>query len=115
MHELSIATAILEKVQSEAARRHGARFAKVGVRIGEFSGVEPNALRFGFDALVKDTPWERLALDIEYCPQMNRCSRCGQTFVVVNYEFACPGCGCRDTTFMSGDELDIVFMEVEER
>ena len=48
MHELSIANAILDAVRKERERLNGARVIKVGVRIGELAGVDPEALSFGF-------------------------------------------------------------------
>ncbi len=52
MHELSIADSILGAVRTEAARRPGARVAKVGLRLGELSGVDRESLSFCFEALV---------------------------------------------------------------
>lgn len=60
MHELSIADAILDAVRQEAAKHGSARVTKVCVRVGVLSGVEPEALSFGFSALVQGTdlePW----------------------------------------------------------
>jgi hydrogenase nickel incorporation protein HypA/HybF len=51
MHELSIANSILEAVRAEAVRRPGVRLLKVGLRVGELAGVEPEALSFCFDSL----------------------------------------------------------------
>jgi len=55
MHELGIATSILESVQSAARRNPGVRITKVGVKIGELAGADIDALQFGFECLVKDT------------------------------------------------------------
>ena len=52
MHEVGIANSVIEAVQAEVAARPGAVPLKVGVRVGELSGVEPAALAFGFEALV---------------------------------------------------------------
>ena len=60
MHELSIADAILDAVRVEAEKRPGAHVTKVGVRIGALSGVEPEALSFGFSAWCRGpilNPW----------------------------------------------------------
>ena len=65
MHELGIAASILESVEKEAARHPGAHISKVGVKIGELSGVDRDALQFGFEVLVKDTDCEPLALELE--------------------------------------------------
>jgi hydrogenase nickel incorporation protein HypA/HybF len=114
VHELGIATAILERVQQEAERHPGARFTKVGVRVGELSGVDPDALAFGFEALVKDTDWEALALEIDYRRRLQRCRACGNEFPVTDFETRCRQCGALDTACIAGEELDIAFIEVEE-
>jgi len=114
LHEISIAAAILDRVAAEAARYAGVRFTKVGVRVGELSGVDPEALSFGFEALTRESPWERLALEIEYCPRMQRCRQCQHTFTSANYETDCPKCGAADTILAAGEELDIAFIETED-
>lgn len=65
MHEMGIASSVIEAVRAEAARRPGARVTKVGMRIGELSGVDRESLTFCFEALVKDTELECAALAIE--------------------------------------------------
>lgn len=114
MHELSVASAILEAVRSEAARHTGARFHKVGVRVGELAGVDPEALCFCFDSLVRGTEFGPLALEIEPCPRRHRCPRCARTFIVVDYEVTCPACGAAPTDCIGGDELELAYLEVEE-
>jgi hydrogenase nickel incorporation protein HypA/HybF len=65
MHEMGIASSVIEAVRKEAGRRPGARVTKVGMRIGEFAGVDRDSLTFCFDALVKDTELASAVLDIE--------------------------------------------------
>lgn len=65
MHEMGIASSILEAVRKELLRYPGHRAAKVGVRIGEFAGVDAESLRFCFDAIVKGSPFAPLELSIE--------------------------------------------------
>ena len=65
MHEMGIASSILDAVRTEAALRPGMRAAKVGVRLGERGGVDTESLRFCFDALVLQTDLEPLELEIE--------------------------------------------------
>ena len=50
MHELGIAASILESVQTAAERNPGVHITKVGVKIGELSGVDRDALQFGFES-----------------------------------------------------------------
>ena len=113
MHELSIASAILDAVRKEAEKHPGVRVTKVGVRIGALSGVVPDALSFGFEVLVKGTELEPLALAVEPMPRRQRCPSCEFTFQVGDADLACPRCGRQETLFAGGDELDLAYLEVE--
>jgi hydrogenase nickel incorporation protein HypA/HybF len=86
MHEMGIASSVLEAVHKELRLYPGQRATKVGLRIGEFAGVDAESLRFCFDVLVRDSPLDPLALDIE----MSRVEE-----------------GAR------GDELDLAYLELE--
>ena len=114
MHELSIAQSVLEAVRAEAERRPGARVCKVGLRVGELAGLDPEALRFGLEVLVRETDLEGLQLEIEHCPRRQRCPQCGNEFIARDYEITCPGCGAARTECMGGDELEIAYLEIEE-
>lgn len=114
MHELGIANSVLEAARAEMQRRPGARLVKIGLRVGELAGVDPEALRFGFDALASGTDLETASLEIEFCPRRQRCPACGREFTVVDFEVACPGCGESRTECIGGDELSLAYLEVEE-
>ncbi len=113
MHELGIATAILETVRAEAERRPGTRVLKVGVRVGELAGVDADALSFSFESLVAGTDLAPLKLEIENRPRRQRCARCEHTFEVTDYEIVCPACGAPETNLISGDELEVAYLEVD--
>ncbi|MFB3921906.1 MAG: hydrogenase maturation nickel metallochaperone HypA [Terriglobia bacterium] len=114
MHELSIANAILDSVRAEGARHPGARFVKVGVRVGELSGVAPDALHFCFDALVADSALAPLALEIEWRPRRQKCLECDRVFNVADFDITCPDCGAPETRCIGGDELEMVYLEMED-
>ncbi len=114
MHELSIATLVLDAVNAQANLRPGMRVSRIGMRLGDLSGVDADALTFCFEALVKETELANAALEIERRPQRNMCPRCETEFTVVNYESACPACGESSTRSVSGDELELAFVELEE-
>lgn len=114
MHEMGVASSILDGVAAEVRRRPGIRPVKVGVRIGELAGLDPDALRFAFEALTLDTEMQGVALDIEYRPPRSRCRECAREFEVRNFELLCPACGSRNAEVISGDELDFAYLEVEE-
>jgi len=69
MHEMGIANSVIDAVREEIARRPGARASKVGLRLGEWSGVDAESLRFCLEVLVKGTELEPLTLDIDFRPR----------------------------------------------
>jgi hydrogenase nickel incorporation protein HypA/HybF len=114
MHEVGIASSILESVETEARRRPEARFAAVGVRIGELSNVDQDALSFAFEALTRKTALEDLRLEVEWCPRRQKCLDCGEEFAVKEFDLSCPKCGRNKTSCIGGTELDIAYLELEE-
>lgn len=114
MHEIGIASSILECVAAEARRHPGSQVLAVGVRIGELSSVDKDALDFAFEALTRDTEWQHLKLQVEWCPRRQKCVACSEEFTVSDFDLACPKCGANHSTCISGTELDIAYLELEE-
>ena len=113
MHELGIAQSVLEAAQAEAARRHS-KPVKVGLRIGELSAIDPDALRFSFEALTRDTDLQGLELQIEFCSRRHLCLDCGAEFEVKDFIFDCPRCGVNRNECVGGEELQLAYVELEE-
>ena len=113
MHALSLATSILETIRTEAAA-DGARPVRVGVRVGAVSGVDPEALAFGFEALVSGSDLDGLAIELEPVPHVRRCVGCGEEREADDLLPTCPACGDLLGDLVSGDELEIAWLEVED-
>jgi hydrogenase nickel incorporation protein HypA/HybF len=113
MHELSIAQSIVETVLHEAAAHGGGRVTRVAVRVGEISGINPDALSFAFDVIVRDTDLAAARLEIEQVPLTQRCRDCGHRFRAVEFQVTCPACGALGTDTVAGDELQVAFLEME--
>jgi hydrogenase nickel incorporation protein HypA/HybF len=113
MHEMGIANSVLDAIRTETRRFPGGHIYKVGVRIGELAGVDPDAMSFCFEALVRGTELEPLALEIEYCPRRYQCRACGHSYAAAREDSACPECGMRESQFLGGDELELAYLEVE--
>lgn len=114
MHEIGIASSILECVAAEAQHHPGAQVLAVGVRIGELSAVDKDALDFAFECITHDTEWEHLKLEVEWCPRREKCLNCSEAFAVSDLNVVCPKCGAVNSTTIGGTELDIVYLELEE-
>jgi hydrogenase nickel incorporation protein HypA/HybF len=114
MHELSIANAIVDAVLHEIQQRNLPAVQTIGIRIGALSGVVPEALQFGFEAITSDTPLASTKLKIEPVPVHGKCHGCDHDFTVDDFVFACPICSSGKIEVTGGEELDIAYLEVEE-
>ena len=114
MHELSIAQSILKTVEQETEARGLPPVVEVGVRVGALSGVLPDALAFGFEALVAGTARAGCRLKIEPVPAQAQCRACNHAFDVADFFFQCPACGSAQVAVTYGYELDIAYLEVED-
>lgn len=114
MHEMGIANSVLDAVRSEMIRYPGSYPCKVGVRIGEMAAIDPEALRFCFEAMIQETDLASLELAIEFRPRRHRCLVCGNEFTVHDYDASCAQCESLITTCISGDELELAYLEVEQ-
>jgi hydrogenase nickel incorporation protein HypA/HybF len=114
MHEVGIASEILRASRAEAARRPGARLVAVKVRIGVLAGVDADALRFAWDVMSKQAEYDPVTLEIQIMPRRNRCQSCGSEFVTEMYSEPCPECSSDNSLLLSGDEMHLASVEVEE-
>jgi len=114
MHEMGIANSVLDAVRTEMGRHPGTYPCKIGVRIGEMAAIDQDALRFCFEAMILETDLSSLELAIEVCPRRHRCQACAREFVVRDYDSRCPQCASLETVCISGDELELAYLEVGE-
>ncbi|MFE9017479.1 hydrogenase maturation nickel metallochaperone HypA [Streptomyces sp. NPDC007808] len=112
MHELSVATAIVERA-GELARADGTdTVAAVTVRVGELAGVVPDALDFAFEVARDGTALATARLVVEQVPAQAWCEPCTEEFAVgMPPFFWCPRCDRPSTELRSGRELEITAIE----
>ncbi len=63
---MSIAMSLIDAVRKESEQYPDTFVTRVGIRLGEWAGVDTESLRFCFETLVTDTPLSRAALEIEF-------------------------------------------------
>jgi len=51
---------------------------------------------------------------VESVPRMQRCPQCRHEFRMTDFDPECPQCGEFATQCISGEELDVTYMEVDE-
>ncbi|WP_236243729.1 hydrogenase maturation nickel metallochaperone HypA [Streptomyces sp. CC228A] len=113
MHELSIASAIVERAAEVAQAHGGGAVSAVTVRVGELSGVVADALAFSFEVVREGTPLAAARLLVEEVPARAHCGPCGTAFDVgCPPLFWCPRCDRAAPELLSGRELDITGVEL---
>ncbi len=112
MHEMSICQSIVGILEEHAARQHFSKVLKVRLEIGCFGGVEPEALRFGFEAVTHGTVADGAALEIVDLPGRAWCFECSKAFPVTDRLADCPDCRGAQLSITGGDELRIKDLEV---
>ncbi len=111
---MGIANSILFAVKRESSSHPGCYPHRVGVRIGELAAVDPDSLQFCFDVLKQEAGFHNLQLEIEYVVRRHRCDGCHREFTVQEYNLQCPDCGQPTALCISGDELEVAYLEVED-
>ena len=113
MHEMSLCESIMQIIEDEAQRQGFGRVIRVRLEIGRLSGVEIEAMRFGFDAVTRDSLADGAALEIIELPGTAWCLPCGCEVEVRQRFDACPQCGSYQLQVVSGDQMQIKDLEVE--
>jgi hydrogenase nickel incorporation protein HypA/HybF len=114
MHELAIATRIVETVSEVVAGSDVAAVDAVSVRVGRLSTVVPDALRFAWSEVIEETALAGAALQIEEVEPAIACAHCQATFTLPGVRLICPGCGQPAQQLIQGQELDILSIETRE-
>ncbi|MDD2603750.1 MAG: hydrogenase maturation nickel metallochaperone HypA [Desulfobacterales bacterium] len=116
MHEMGLALEIIDiATASIPADLKGARVQRVNLTVGKLSAVVPDSLRFCFQVASRETPLEGASLNIEEVPVVARCLQCGNEWTIEEPVFRCPACDSPRIQVVSGRELDIRSIELEEK
>src|SRR5512132_4305087 len=101
MHEYSLVSAMVDRVEKEARARSAVAVHRLGVRIGALSGVEPELFASAF-TLVRQGLLENAALDIRRAEASWACPQCGGA-IATGSELRCRSCDV-PARLVSGDE-----------
>lgn len=113
MHEMSLAEGIVDIALSTAHQNSSSRILGIEVAVGDFAGVEREALAFCFDAVIKGTIAEGATLQLQAIPLTARCLDCNLVFAPLNYAFKCTYCGSTTVVVESGRELKVVSVDLD--
>jgi hydrogenase nickel incorporation protein HypA/HybF len=112
MHELSIATALIDLVREQAAAARASRVTRLVVEIGALSHVDVHALRFAVDSVARGGLAEGAALDILEPAGTAYCLDCETSVTIAARGTPCPLCDGAKLLVQGGDEMRLKEMEV---
>ncbi len=113
MHEMSLCESILSILEDEAERQDFTSIKKVCLEIGDLAGVELEALRFGFEVVMRGSLAEGATLEIRRIPGEAWCMQCSKTVETRQRFDACPDCGSHQLQVTGGEDLRVSELEVE--
>lgn len=100
---------ILDSCRTAVAKHGGGRLEEVRVAVGELAAIEPDLLRFAWEAVVAAGPDAACRLEVEWRPARQLCASCGEEKprAAGSWLRLCPDCG-QPLQIEGGDELDIL-------
>lgn len=113
MHELSIMESALALACSQARAAHAKKILSMKLRIGELSGVVPEALEFAFEALSEGTLAQGAKLEVAPVKPRFWCKACSNEFEAGTLFSECPSCGRPSADLRAGREMELASLEIE--
>lgn len=112
MHEMALAEGMLGIVAETARNNGAARVTRVWLEIGALAQVEPEALRFCFDAVTRGSVAEGSLLEIVNTPGRAWCMPCGESVALARLGEPCPGCGGYQLQVIGGEDMKVREIEI---
>ena len=113
MHEISLCEGVLQVLQESAENQGFTQVKTVWLEIGALSGVELDAMRFGFDVVTKGSLADKAKLEIIEISGQAWCMQCAETVPVKQRFDQCPNCQSYQLQVVAGDQMRIKELEVE--
>lgn len=115
MHELSIALSLVDAAAEEAERHAGTRVRAVHLKVGPLSGVVTSALLSAYELAREGSPLAAARLVVQDTPVTTDCPGCAAVRPVISpQDLRCAVCGHAAGRLVSGRELEVTALELED-
>ncbi len=112
MHEMSICEGLREVIEDQARAHNVEKVTRVRLEIGRFAAIEPEALHFAFDVVMRNSVAEGAELIVIDLPGRALCYDCMEEKAIEHRLDPCPSCGGGKMMPQGGDEMRIKDLEV---
>lgn len=113
MHELSIATGIVELAEDECLKAGGKYVSMLEIEIGTLAGVVIEALRFALDEAIANTLVKNAEIVFKEKKAIAVCSNCKCRFETFSAFQECPDCSNPFSDVIEGKDLLIKKIQVQ--
>ena len=115
MHELSLATALVEQVQRVCEAEQASAVVSIRLRMGALSGVNRESFAFCFPLVAEGTCAAEAKLAVEDVPAEITCDDCRKRSAPGKMFLTCGSCGSNNVRVTGGREFEIVSVELKEK
>ena len=109
-----IAMDVLKIVQEHLPQDHPVRVKKITLKVGRLTAVIAETFKFGMEIITKGTQAEGAEIVIDNVPLIVKCENCGEESELSEPIFICPKCESTRLAILSGRDLFIESIEVED-
>lgn len=116
MHELSIAMSIADLALAEARQAKALSVKELDVEIGEWAGVDCDALMFSLDAVIKsDKILQNSKVNLKRVKANMHCDACNADFKPrTPFTRSCEKCGSTKVELTTGRELSLKSLTIDD-
>jgi len=113
VHELGVASEILDVALSCPTRPAAKKVTSIRLRVGVLRSIEPENLSFLFEHLARGTAAEGAFLEIVEEPVRIECEGCGASEARA-FTYECPRCHGPNVSVTGGDSLSVLSLDIED-
>jgi len=113
MHELSLATEVIELASREAGKNDITSLSGIVIEVGDLSGVEADIFQSALEMIVKDTILEHAVVQLVRTPGKGFCNACKREFEMHDRMGFCDVCGSFPSVISGGQEFRVLSISGE--
>jgi len=114
MHEMSIALNILDIVEKELKKADGKKIERLNLVVGKLSGVVVESLQFALEASRNSSAIADAEIIIDEVAATMKCMNCDFEFKADDFYTICPKCNSFKHQIMTGKELFIKSLTIQQ-
>lgn len=114
MHEMSIVMRFVDIAKEFAKKNNAKKVLRVGLQVGELTGVVPRYLEMFYPAVVEGTILEGSELAIDFVEGSVFCTGCGKTYNPAKTAMKCPACGEEKCDVIEGNHLYVTEIAIDD-